>query len=41
MTWSDPGMYWMEASVEDNTASVKQAKSRRASYVATFEVLPP
>jgi uncharacterized GH25 family protein len=41
MTWNDPGMYWMEASVEDNKASVKQAKSRRASYVATFEVLPP
>ena len=41
MTWENPGMYWMEASVEDNKASVKQAKSRRASYVATFEVLPP
>jgi uncharacterized GH25 family protein len=41
MTWSDPGMYWMEASVQDDKASVKQAKSRRASYVATFEVLPP
>jgi uncharacterized GH25 family protein len=41
MTWNDPGMYWMEASVQDDKASVKQAKSRRATYVATFEVLPP
>jgi len=41
MTWNDAGMYWLEASVQDNNTSVKQAKSRRASYVATFEVLPP
>jgi uncharacterized GH25 family protein len=41
MTWNDPGMYWLEAQVQDDKASVKQAKSRRASYVATFEVLPP
>jgi uncharacterized GH25 family protein len=40
MTWNDAGMYWLEASVQDEKASVKQAKSRRASYVATFEVLP-
>jgi uncharacterized GH25 family protein len=40
MTWNDPGMYWLEAQVQDDKTSVKQAKSRRASYVATFEVLP-
>jgi uncharacterized GH25 family protein len=41
MTWDQPGMYWLEASVQDDKASVKQAKTRRATYVATFEVLPP
>lgn len=41
MTWNDPGMYWLQADVEDDKTSVKQAKSRRASYIATFEVLPP
>ena len=41
MTWNDPGMYWLQADVEDDKTSVKQAKTRRASYVATFEVLPP
>jgi uncharacterized GH25 family protein len=40
MTWNDPGMYWLEAQVQDDKTRVKQAKSRRASYVATFEVLP-
>jgi Domain of unknown function (DUF4198) len=41
MTWSTPGMYWLQADVQDDKTSVKQAKSRRASYIATFEVLPP
>jgi uncharacterized GH25 family protein len=41
ITWPEAGMYWMEASVQDDHTSVKQAASRRASYVATFEVLPP
>ncbi len=41
MTWNDAGMYWLEAQVQDDKTSVKQAKARRASYVATFEVLPP
>ena len=41
MTWNDAGMYWLEASVEDDKPSDKQANKRRASYVATFEVLPP
>jgi uncharacterized GH25 family protein len=40
VTWADPGMYWLEARVEDDKA-MKPAKTRRASYIATFEVLPP
>jgi uncharacterized GH25 family protein len=40
ITWPEAGMYWLEASVEDNKASFEKATSRRASYVATFEVLP-
>lgn len=40
ITFPDAGMYWLEASVRDDKASVKQAKERRANYVATFEVLP-
>jgi uncharacterized GH25 family protein len=39
VTWPQPGMYWLEASLEDAKTSVPQAKKRRASYVATFEVL--
>ena len=41
MSWDNPGMYWLQADIQDDKASVKQAKVRRASYVATFEVLPP
>ncbi|OLL32619.1 ABC transporter permease [Burkholderia sp. SRS-W-2-2016] len=35
-----PGAYWLGAQVRDDRTSVKQAKERRASYAATFEVLP-
>lgn len=38
--WPAPGMYWMEAEVRDDKVAVKQAKTRRASYAATVEVLP-
>ncbi|BDB28548.1 ABC transporter permease [Cupriavidus sp. TA19] len=38
--WPAPGMYWMEAEVRDDKASFKQAKSRRATYAVTVEVLP-
>ncbi|HTD04302.1 DUF4198 domain-containing protein [Undibacterium sp.] len=37
--WPSAGMYWLEASIKDDKAS-KPAKERRASYVATLEVLP-
>ncbi len=38
--WPTPGMYWLSASVQDDKATIKDAK-RRASYTATVEVLPP
>ena len=40
VTWPEAGMYWVEANSEDNKTTVKQAKQRRLSYVATLEVLP-
>jgi uncharacterized GH25 family protein len=40
VTWPEPGMYWIEAALEDNKTSIPQAKQRRVSYAATFEVLP-
>ncbi|HYG05605.1 MAG TPA: DUF4198 domain-containing protein [Stenotrophomonas sp.] len=40
VTWPEAGMYWLEASTEDKNTSVKQARQRRLSYVATLEVLP-
>ncbi len=39
VTWPAAGMYWLETSVQDNKAAAP-ATSRRASYVATLEVLP-
>jgi hypothetical protein len=41
MTWDVPGMYSLQAAVEDNKPSMKQANTRRATYSATLEVLPP
>ncbi|WP_354684201.1 DUF4198 domain-containing protein [Cupriavidus necator] len=38
--WPAPGMYWMEAEVRDDKATFKQARSRRAVYAVTMEVLP-
>jgi uncharacterized GH25 family protein len=40
VTFPESGMYWVNASVRDDNASVPNAK-RNASYVATFEVLKP
>jgi uncharacterized GH25 family protein len=40
VAWPDPGMYWLEATLQDEKTSLSQAKRRRVSYVATFEVLP-
>ena len=40
ITWPEPGMYWLETSVQDDKPSIPQATQRRLSYVATLEVLP-
>ena len=40
VTWPEPGLYWLEAGVQDDKPSVPQATRRRLSYVATLEVLP-
>lgn len=40
LTWPYAGMYWINASVEDDRTNVKQATQRRAAYTATLEVLP-
>lgn len=40
VTWPQPGMYWLETTHQDAKTSIPQAKQRRVSYVATFEVLP-
>lgn len=40
VTWPAPGMYWLETGLQDDKTSLKQAKQRRVSYVATLEVLP-
>jgi len=40
VTWPEPGMYWLETSVQDDRPSIPQATQRRLSYVATLEVLP-
>ena len=37
--WPAAGLYWIDASVEDENATVPNVKQRRASYNATFEVL--
>jgi uncharacterized GH25 family protein len=38
--WPEAGMYWMEAVVRENATPVKGVNERRASYIATLEVLP-
>ncbi|MEJ0085633.1 MAG: DUF4198 domain-containing protein [Pseudomonadota bacterium] len=37
--WPAAGMYWVDASIEDENATVPKVKKRRASYNGTFEVL--
>lgn len=39
--WAQPGLYWIEAGLEDAKVSVPQAKKRRLSYAGTVEVLQP
>ncbi len=40
ITWPEPGMYWLEASVSDDKTTVSQATERRTNYAVTLEVLP-
>jgi uncharacterized GH25 family protein len=40
LTWPRAGMYWINASAQDDKTSVKQARQRRLAYTATLEVLP-
>ena len=40
VTWPEPGMYWLEASSEDDRVTVPGATQRRLGYIATLEVLP-
>jgi uncharacterized GH25 family protein len=37
--WPRAGLYWLDAGVADEAATVPNVKKRRASYDATFEVL--
>jgi uncharacterized GH25 family protein len=39
VTWPGAGMYWLEAALQDSKVTLAQANRRRASYVATLEVL--
>lgn len=40
VTWPSAGRYWLEVTTTDDKTSILQAKQRRLSYIATFEVLP-
>lgn len=40
VTWPGAGRYWLEAGIQDDKTTLPQASQRRASYVATLEVLP-
>ena len=40
VAWPASGFYWLDASVDDDKATVANVKKRRASYNATLEVLP-
>lgn len=40
VAWPQAGMYWLEASVEDDKPTLPQASKRRLGYAATLEVLP-
>ena len=40
VTWPSAGRYWLHTEMEDDKTSIPQATQRRASYVATLEVLP-
>lgn len=40
VTFTKPGMYWLDADAQDSKTSHPKIKERRLAYVATLEVLP-
>jgi len=40
VTWPAAGLYWLDAEIKDEKASVPGVKQRTAAYDATLEVLP-
>ena len=40
VTWPAPGLYWLNAALEGQKATVAKAKDRRLGFTATLEVLP-
>lgn len=40
VTWPSAGLYWIDAGLDDENATVPNVKKRRAAYNATLEVLP-
>ncbi len=38
--WPAPGLYWIDAGVQDEKSTAPNVKKRRVSYNATLEVLP-
>jgi len=40
VTFTTPGLYWVDVGVADENATAPNVKKRRASYNATLEVLP-
>ncbi len=38
--WPAPGLYWIDAGIQDEKSSAPNVKKRRVSYNATLEVLP-
>jgi uncharacterized GH25 family protein len=40
VTWPAPGLYWLDAEIKDEKATVPGVKQRTAAYNATLEVLP-
>jgi uncharacterized GH25 family protein len=40
INWQGAGLYWIQASLSDNKSTIPGIKDRRASYVATLEVMP-
>jgi uncharacterized GH25 family protein len=41
ISWPEPGMYWMNATLTDDKATAPRATQRRMNYATTLEVLLP